>query len=278
VAIEFDLRDGFAGAVDPERASPAFANRLAAIADAGEGVLVVPPGRWVVDEEVRLTTRGSSLQGAGMRASVIEVQAGARTHGVVVEAGGVTIERLTVLGNRESLDDDDGFHGIRAGSDDADWLHIRDVCVEQAPAYGIGLQRASYEFVLIENVSIRECGRDGIDFKNVHDVGSRCFLKNVTVERHGLREANTAGIDIRGNVRMQNIEVIAVGEGRSGVRFRSGERGSQNGLGGDWSGLVNYFVTTAGRGARGVDNGDLTGVRVGNGNVVAMRPIARAQS
>jgi len=54
------------------------------------------------------------------------------------------------------------------------------------------------------------------------------------------------------------------------VRFRSGERGSQNGLGGDWSGLVNYFVTTSGSPARGVDNSDLTGVRVENGNVVAL--------
>lgn len=263
-----DLRDAFDGPVEPLEATPAFGRALDAIADAGGGVLYVPPGTWVVDEPITVTQARTAILGAGMRASVISPRPGVAIHTVDVSAPAVTIERLTIRGVLESTPGlDQGYHAIRFGDVDADWVEIRDVVVEDARGYGIGFQKASYRDVVLENVSVHGSGADGIDFKNDEDDGGRCFLRHVTVERSGLLETDKAGIDVRGVIRLAGIEVLGVRAGNTGVRFREGEAGAVNGIGGYWSSMEGFYVEVSDDGAVGVAGTDLTGVQAAVGSV-----------
>jgi hypothetical protein len=264
----FDLRDGFAGEVNPSHATPAFDTMLEALADAGGGVLYVPPGDWIVSAPVAIVTPGTRLLGAGMRASYIRARAEAPFHTVEVTAGDVSIERVTVVGILDALDDlDPGYHAIRFGAESADWVQIRDVVVEDAHGYGIGLQRASYSYVVIENVVINRTGSDGIDFKNSENDGTRCFLRHMRVERSAVLATQDAGIDVRGNLRIQSVDVLEVGPDRSGVRFRPGDADMPNGLGGDWSSLEGYYITATDSTSHPVDIVAEEGVTVAVGSV-----------
>jgi hypothetical protein len=264
-----DLRDAAtSGPVDPGHATPLFQRALATIASRGGGTLYVPPGEWVIDEAVRIATAGTTLQGAGVRATRVRVRKGVLSHGIVVEAGGVTVERLTVVGNRPTVPTTPGHHGIRVGGDNADWIVLRDLAVEDAQAYGIGLQKGSFESIVIENVSVTGSGADGIDFKNTTNTGTRCFLRNVTVERYGVTTAGKAGIDLRGRVRVQNLDVLEVGPGQAGLRFRDTDKNSRNGVGGLWSSVGNFYITKSHRAGTGIQNPEQPGVSIGNGTVV----------
>jgi hypothetical protein len=266
-----DLRDA-AGAtrVDPDNASPLFRAALATIAKRGGGEVYVPPGEWTIDEAVQITTPATTLRGAGVRASRLRMRAGAAAHCVIVEVTGVVVERLTVIGNGRSPSSIAGHHGIRVAGHDADWVVLRDLAIQETQAYGIGLEKGSFESVVIENVSISDSGADGIDFKNTTNTGTRCFLRNVTVERPGVSSAGKAGIDVRGRVRLLNIDVLGVKGGTAGIRFRDTDRNGNNGTGGLWSSVDNYYVTTVNGGAEGIQNPRQKGVAIGNGNVVQM--------
>jgi hypothetical protein len=264
-----DLRDAAGGgAVDPAHATPLFRRALATLAAQGGGLLYVPPGEWVVDEAVRIATPGTTVRGAGVRASRVRVRNRVLAHGIVIETTGVVVERLTVVGNRASVPVTPGHHGIRVGGDQADWIVLRDLAVEDAQAYGIGLQKGSFESIVIENVSVSGSGADGIDFKNTTDTGTRCFLRNVTVERSGLTTPAKSGIDVRGRVRLQNIDVLAVGAGQAGVRFRDTDKNGNNGVGGLWSSVGNFYITKSHRAGVGIQNPNQRGVSIGNGTVV----------
>jgi hypothetical protein len=203
-----------------------------------------------------------------MRASQIRVRAGVQSHGVVVEANGVVVERLTVIGNRDSVPTTPGHHCIRVGGDDADWLVLRNLAVEDAQAYGIGLEKGSFESVVLENVSVKGSGADGIDFKNTANSGTRCFLRNVTVEKSGMTTAGKSGIDVRGRVQLQNIDVLEVSSGQAGIRFRDTDRNGRNGIGGLWSSVHNFYITKSRLAGIGIQNPQQKGVAIGNGNVV----------
>jgi hypothetical protein len=270
-ASTIDLREAAAnGSVDPAHASPLFQRALATIASRGGGTIYVPPGEWVIDEPVHIATYGTTVQGAGVRATRVRIRNGVPSHGIAIEAGGAAVERLTVVGNRRTVPPEPGHHGIRVGGDQADWIVLRDLAVEDAQAYGIGLQKGSFESIVIENVSVTGSGADGIDFKNTTDTGTRCFLRNVTIERVG--GPAKAGIDVRGRVRMQNIDVLGIGPGQVGVRFRDTDRNGRNGVGGLWSSLDNFFIAKERLAGIGIDNPRQLGVAVGNGTVVQGTP------
>jgi hypothetical protein len=268
-AIAVDLRDAAGnGRADPTHATPLFRRALATVAAHGGGTIYVPPGEWVVDEAVRIATPGTTLRGAGVRASRIRVRDKVLSHGIAVEASSVIVERLTVVGNRKTVSKPPGHHGIRLGGDQADWIVLRDLAVEDAQAYGIGLEKGSFESIVIENVSVSRSGADGIDFKNSENTGTRCFLRNITVEESGMGSAGKAGIDVRGRVRLQNIDVLAVGPGQAGVRFRDSSKTGRNGVGGLWSSVGNFFITKSHRAGEAIQNPDQQGVSIGNGTVV----------
>ena len=137
---EVDLRDLDP---DPGDASPALDEALARISRAGGGVLHLPPGRWRLSEPLRASVPGLVVRGAGLRATRLVVPEGAAHAAVQVSADGVVLERFTVEGNLASWSGGDGPGlpvGIRVGDSAAD-VSLRDLVVEQATGYGIGLQR-----------------------------------------------------------------------------------------------------------------------------------------
>jgi hypothetical protein len=289
---------------DADDAGAGIEAQLEAIADHGRGgVLYLPPGEWTVREPVRIPADNVALTGAGMRATRLRLAPGVRGHVVTVDGDGVSIERLTIVGNGAAFEGEELGHGIRVGSN-ARHLLVRDVVVEDVQGYGIGFQpRAErdepgdvnvgglFHDVALRNVIVRGSGRDGIDFKNYdwensacpresyeetpstppRCNGSRSFLRNVSVTGFGQHEPirDQRGIDIRGQRLLQNIEVLDVPEPSDGVLFRTEVGGRPNGRGGQWSTLEGFYVSMQGGAEHGVSQVDLEGVEVHTGFVVA---------
>jgi len=268
-----DLREA---APDPDDASPAFAELVAELARSGGGVLHVPPGRWALSESLTLDAPNITVVGTGLRATKLVMADGIRSSVVSILADGVTLQRMTIVGNLASLRSsmDQGLpHGVRVGNN-ARHVRIADLVIEDAAGYGIGFQpsggtdrlRGTFDHFAIENVSIIGCGHDGIDIKNYDSAnpacpdetydeqprtpdscnGGRSFLKNVSVDRHSLlfgHPDRKSGIDIRGGRQLENIEVLNVRPGAIGVHFRTDVGGYPNGRGAQWSTLVNCHVS-----------------------------------
>jgi hypothetical protein len=289
----FDLRWGYGDdPVDGQRASRAFEVVLAAIAEAGGGVLYVPPGDWALEETLVLDTPGTTLLGAGMRATRLRSGAGGAPggwHAVRIVADDICVERLTVVGHPDNIG-----QGINGG-DNVGLVVLRDLVIQDTTGYGIGFQQdrrgtgGIFEDLTFENVTILDAGNDGIDFKNFDaddprcDIepgeddegplpcnGSRSFLRNISVVGHARLEPDKRGLDIRGQRLLQNIDVLDVGREASGIVLRPEAGGGPNGRGGRWSVVENWYVTkTEGEGAA-IFAEHVTGVAFGTGRAEAL--------
>ena len=165
---------------------------------------------------------------------------------------------------------------------------VRDVLVTDVVGYGIGCiivrggakpEPDPFIHVRLHNVTLRNIGDDAIDFKldvsvDKHDpaapdptmmgrLGPRGFLKNISVSEHSLLSPNGTedkvrgenGVDGRGQLHLQNIEVLRIRPGQwrkhggSAINFRDETRpgkgisSASHGHGGQWSTLQNYYVT-----------------------------------
>jgi hypothetical protein len=284
---------------DRSSAGPAIDRELEALATHGRGgVLYLPPGEWTVDRAVRVLSDDVTITGAGMRATRLRLADDVRDHVVEVLADGVSIERLTIVGNGAASDREGLGHGIRAG-DNAAHLLVRDVVVEDVQGYGIGLQPQAgddakvgglFNDVVLRNVAVRGTGLDGIDIKNYDGDneacpaasyedepvtppgcnGRRSFLRNISVsgiaQHRPLRDQR--GIDVRGLRLLQNIDVLDVPPTSHGVLFRTELGGTPNGRGGQWSTLEGFYISTEGSLEQGIFHDDLEGVEVHHGFVV----------
>jgi len=306
VATTFDLRDFYPGGEvrpdDAEATTEAFRAADVALAEAGGGILEVPPGRWVVQPLVKdpsaaviIRTPGTTLRGAGVLATSIALAPGEDCHVIVVIAPGVTIERLTVVGGLQSqpaevlagaADPARRSHGISLRECPSFTL-IRDVLVEDVVGYGIGsiilrggvkAEADPFCQLQMQNVTLRRIGDDAIDFKIDIDhlnpdpagpdpaamghLGPRAFLKNISVSDHSVLGPNSVspergenGLDGRGQLHVQNIEVLRVRpgawgrQGGSGLTLRDetgpgrGVSSASHGRGGQWSTVQNYHLT-----------------------------------
>jgi hypothetical protein len=346
-----DLCDHFPGTtIDPQDAEAvavAFHHAGIALALQGGGVLDIPPGEWLVQPmpespkaAVWMRTRGTTLRGAGMRATRLRLVGGQPSCVVCIVAPGVTVERLTIVGNLDDAPQDvppalaergltaDDLvalsiqpHGVVAHDCPA-FTQLRDLVIEDVVEYATNFSVHVRTFdhpgdcfcdIVLRNVHIRRCGNDAIDFKMrptpgavpgrepAGSSGPRAFLRNVSVVGHsslwpgdepGDRRGEN-GVDARGQVHLQNIEVREVRPGRygkgggSGICLRdetaSGDGVSfgMHGAGGQWSTLSGYFISRLpadeaephGRGG-GVLTTPLlaTTVQVANGHVVDLQP------
>jgi hypothetical protein len=317
VSAAVDLRSHFRGYPDPRdprAVGAAFGRALAAIAEAGGGTLYVPPGEWMLGggadvPPVVLTTPGTRLVGAGMRATVLRVAEREHRAAVAVRAADVTIERLTLRGNLHAPPPGAFPHGLTMRGDPT-FLTIRDVVVEEAAGYGIYIRGRSdepgvYTHVLLRNVVVRDCGNDGIDFKQVdrraqtptlRAAGPRAWLRSISIRDHSRsrptateERAGERGIDVRGQVHIVGLEVLGVraalnrAPGALAVKFRatgntSDRRTGARSDGAAWSTLDTYHVTLLapidpnGRRGQGiVVRGLEQAVRVGGGSVRHLR-------
>ncbi|UGS36851.1 right-handed parallel beta-helix repeat-containing protein [Capillimicrobium parvum] len=276
-AAIIDLRDHFEATADPgdpEAVALAFASAAAEVEAARGGTIYVPPGEWLLagagdDREpvVRLATPGTRLLGAGMRATRLRLAPGENRAVVGVKAPGVTLERLTVRGNLDAPPPRGSPHGITMRGDPT-FFTISDVVVESVCGYGIFVRAVRddpglFTHVMLRNVVIDGCGNDGIDFKVVRKAtrkaryrspGPRAYLRSVSVRDHSVRkplpggQAGERGIDVRGQLHMHGIEILAVKAGTArtkgalGVAFRP-HGDSNHGRNGGWSTLENYFIS-----------------------------------
>lgn len=287
----FDLRTFFTAridAADPNRVGEAIVAAAKAVRAAGGGAIYLPPGEWSVQTNftkpvtaVLLDTPGMSLCGAGVRASRLRLLGKEDCDVITIRAPGVTVERLTVIGNLTDPPPQSKPHGI-ASRGDPTFVSIRDVAVESVAGYGVyvlGRRETPgvYTNVSLRNVSISRCGNDGVDFKTrspaleprqgypkplILAQGPRAFLKNIAVHDHSQLYPDDApgnrrgesGIDVRGQIHLENIEVLRVPPGRygkgggSGVVFRDappGPVGTSEDHGADARGstMQNYYIT-----------------------------------
>jgi hypothetical protein len=244
---------------------------------------------------ILLRTPGTTLRGAGVLATTIALEAGQDCHVIVVVVPGTTIERLHIVGGLQHqpaevhagrVEPARRSHGISL-RECPSYALVRDVLIEDVVGYGIGsiivrggdqLEPDPFTQLRLHNVTLRRIGDDAIDFKIDVDHerlrpgdpdpaamghrGPRAFVKNISVVDHsvlGPCEPSPArgenGIDGRGQLHIQNVEVLRIRpgawgkQGGAGITLRDETRpgggisSASHGRGGQWSTVQNYHLT-----------------------------------
>lgn len=167
-----------------------------------------------------------SMIGMGQDASTIKLMSGVNNNALQVTGGGyLKISNLTIDQNR---DNNTAGHGIRSGGCNA--LIIDRVTILNAVNYGIGIQAGTSRNVRITNSKIINTGRDGIDVKDYNLNNDCIFIDNLQIENISLDDADDVGIDIRGEVNVNNVSIKASSSCR-GVRLRDGGSQGRAGFG-----------------------------------------------
>ena len=151
-------------------------------------------------------------------------------HAINAPFGHVAIQRLTVDGNAARRPPQ-GTHNIRL---EGDGSRIDDVRLIDACGYGLALgQRRYIRGVKVQNLIIDGAGADGIDTKNRLGQTQDVHLADITILDFARAEGarGKAGIDLRGSCRVEGVRIAAVRRGQTGLRFRHGEDGKDNGGG-----------------------------------------------
>ncbi len=125
-------------------------------------------------------------------------------------------------------------------------LTFENLWIRNVGGYGIGIENGTYENIRLSNVRTKNTGADGIDIKNrgTAEDGKGIFLENIYVESFGQRLNNQAGVDLRGIVNANNIQVVDVGRSsvnQTGIRFRTLLAGNTE----SWarrSSLSNFYI------------------------------------
>ncbi|WWT39912.1 hypothetical protein [Microcystis phage Mwe-JY08] len=227
--------------------SPNFDNtsRLISAIDSGEPLLL-PRGTFLYESLTGVD--GMRIAGMGAR-SILKLADGADTHCLsLTDIEDVEVCDLTIDGNRAgqaALG-----HGIRVQG--TTLVRVRSVNILNAPNYGIGvIGTGGVTGLYIDDVYIEDSGADGIDIKNQDDINEDIRISNLTVNGFdGSAVGAKAGVDVRGPVRLNNIQVFDTTPGNLSacIRFREGEPVSAvNGEGGFRSVLTNFrCITSAG--------------------------------
>jgi hypothetical protein len=257
------------GRTDDRRAIQAA---IDALADAGGGTAIMPPGTYVVSRAgtspVAVTLRsGITLMGSGT-ASVLKLADDSGGHLVnVTRERDCGLRSLVLDGNRDHQPS--MGHAFRSGG--VIGLSLQNLIVRNAYHYGIGLESGTIRDVSIDHVLIEDCGADGIDIKNKMNDDASIAITDVTVRRWSLKAAKNAkaAIDCRGPLKLSRIRVEEPGaEDAVGIRMRNGEATDANGLGGHNSRLDDFQVHMGGGHAQiGVDV-VARQVSVSNGTIV----------
>ena len=224
----------------------AINNAIIAVNAAGGGIVNFPEGTYLVGDagnNVAISLLSNvTLNGCGINASIIKLKNSGNAHVInATSVSNVAITNLTVDGNRASQSL--GVHCIRGG--DVDGYFIENVEAKQAYAYGIGFQTGTFKRIKLNNVYVHDTGLDGIDLKNKNSDNEDVQYSNITVRQWGLDTTATVqtAMDIRGVADLVNIDARNPANNTCvGIRFRQGEVGDVNGLGGHKSSLTNFFV------------------------------------
>ena len=200
-----------------------------------------PAGTYLTDQIV--VTSNTMLVGDGIGSTTLKLNGNVNNNLISINThSDIRIENMTLNQNR---DNQTAGHGIRLAS--VSGITIDNVRIINAYNYGIGAQVGTIEDVIIQNVDIDGCGADGIDFKNHNDNNANNVIDNVTIKNIGIGRVDKTGIDVRGPVMMSNIYIeLSNASSHDGIRFRPGELGATNGLGGHHSSLTNFEIVDTG--------------------------------
>ncbi len=202
--------------------------QLAAIEKKGGGEIRLPSGVIELPPVSKGTAGltlpyGTVLTGTGPESTIIRMGDNAFGHAINAPFGGVTIQNLTVDGNREGRPDQRG-HNIRV---EGSRIVIQRVRSLNSVGYAIALGERRYAEARLTNVFIQNAGADGVDMKNSLLRTSVTF-EGVKVEGHGMGKRDgldpalwrKAAIDLRGKCTLRDIEIVGVPFGCDGLRFR----------------------------------------------------------
>ena len=222
---------GTGGAADYQ----AIREAIARLDARGGGTLRLPAGRYTLfpsqKEKIGLPLPANiTLDGAGPDKTTLVMAEGSFGHAINAPFGHVGLHRMTIDGNAARRPPQ-GTHNIRL---EGDGSRVSDVRLVDACGYGLALgQRRYIRDVRVENLVIDGTGADGIDMKNRLGQTKGVHLSEITVldfaRKEGIR--GKAGIDLRGECRVDRVRIAAVRRGQTGLRFRHGEDGKDNGGG-----------------------------------------------
>lgn len=212
---------------------------------------------------------GVNLFGDGIQLTQIKPTSASLTAVLMLDIRNLEYRGFTVDSGWVSADAGHGFFTQLAASGvDPDVINVtfRDIEVRNVGSYGIGLQDGDMSNVRIINYKAFNTGGDGIDFKAEGPTGinEAVIVENAYVENFGQRVAGSAGVDVRGRVRLDNVTVKGVGSAAGatvGIRFRTG--GVPDGR---YSSLVNFYVE---------GNDTNTGVLIGSPDVVVANGVVQ---
>lgn len=258
----------------------AIQSAIDAVADAGGGTVYLPAGIYSVgpsqlNETVYsgasgvlagargciVSRAGVNIIGDGPQLTQIKPTSASLTAILMLDIRNLEYRGFTVDSGWVAADAGHGFFTQLAASNvDPDVINVtfRDIEVRNVGSYGIGLQDGDMFNVRIINYKAFNTGGDGIDFKAAGPTGinESIIVENAYVENFGQRVAGSAGVDVRGRVRLTNITVKGVGSAAgatAGIRFRTG--GAPDGR---YSSLTNFYVE---------GNDTNTGVLIGSPDV-----------
>lgn len=203
--------------------------------------IVLDEGTYTVNADgtnaLLITQDHIMIRGSGRQGTIIK-------HGT---GNGHTVSIDTVTGGGLFNLQIDGGRGTAASGHalrlDALTDHfLKDLRIENAHTYGIGLQGGTNTGLRWDSIEIDTTGHDGIDVKNPEDNSTVNFMTNISVKNHGQDATVKAGIDLRGPWHLNNIRVTDFGTGNVGVRFREGALLDVNGYGAHDSVMTNFFI------------------------------------
>jgi hypothetical protein len=243
---------------------PELEKLLAGAEARGEGIVKLPAGRFLLNPGSRSTAitmpAKVRLEGAGRDLTTLVMAPGVQGHVINAPYGWIQVADLTIDGNAANRPGRVG-HNLRF---EGEQILIERVRVANSVSYGIAVgQRRYAKNVTIRDVEIINAGNDGLDVKNQLNQTAGISINNVVVRGFGKpdpalpkaqigtrfdKSRGKAGIDLRGTCEVRGLEVVGLVRGRTGLRFRHGEVGGQNGPGAHGSKASNIVVRGDGEG------------------------------
>ena len=240
----------------------AFADAISAIsADNAEiRTLFIPEGTYITKTIQLLDTENITIFGQNRNTTILKLDTIHSNDAATVinlnNVENITIKGLTIDGSKDLIQDQiekgerkliknpdgttrpmGGGHGIRTGGSFHTGLIIEDITIQNCHSYGLGFQKGDNSNFYLNNFIVQNTGADGIDFKNKASENGNINITNGFVKNFGTLQPGKgkAGIDVRGNMNISNINIELNERSNKGLRIRKG--GVDHGLGGE--GVIN---------------------------------------
>ena len=202
--------------------APAINSAITYADSIGGGTVFLPSGNYLVDyytmssvQRCAISMKDNvSLVGAG-DSTRLKLKNGANAHVVHIRDGdNIKLLNFRIDGNRSnqaSPSSGNDSTGVTLQGN-ASNVEIANLYITDTFDYGIGVEVQEARNVSIHDVTVRNAGADGIDFKNVSTISRENTLRNITILSFGLMVTGEPfnGVDIRGQVTASQIKVESI--------------------------------------------------------------------